>query len=254
MIESAQNAKIKQLIRLIGKNSERKDLGLFVVEGAQENERALHFGYQPEAFFICEKIYKGNEPEGVINYVSDKIYEKIAYRGTTEGIIGVYHTQNNDLEDFTPKENATIIVLESVEKPGNLGAILRSCEAFGINALVVTDTRTDFYNSNVIRSSVGCLFGMNVFACSNEKLFDFLQKNNFSVFTTLMSASAEKLQDVDLQKDTAIIFGTEHDGLSDFWAQQGRNVLIPMCGSIDSLNLSNAVAISCYEIMRQRTK
>jgi TrmH family RNA methyltransferase len=180
------------------------------------------------------------------------VYEKIACRGTTEGITGIYKTKDADLESFMPRENSAIIVLESVEKPGNLGAILRSCEAFGIDALIVTDTRTDFYNPNVIRSSVGCLFGMNVFAATNEKLFDFLQKNNFNIFTTLMSESAEMLQNVDLQQKTALVFGTEHEGLSNFWKQKGKNILIPMCGTIDSLNMSNAVAISCYEILRQR--
>jgi TrmH family RNA methyltransferase len=255
-IESTQNTKVKQLMRLIGKNSERKAAEVFVVEGAQENERALHFGYQPQEFFICDNLLKidfaENLPDYLINCVSEKVYEKIAYRGTTEGIIGVYKTKNADLEEFTPHPNAAIIVLEGIEKPGNLGAILRSCEAFGIDALVVTDTRTDFYNPNVIRSSVGCLFGMNVFATTNEKLFDFLQKNNFNIFTTLMSENAKKLQNVDLQQNTVLVFGTEHEGLSDFWKQKGENVLIPMCGTIDSLNLSNAVAISCYEILRQK--
>lgn len=252
VIESIQNDKIKNLSRLISDNRFRKKSGVFSVEGRQENERAQKFGFEPTEFFICENIFDGKLPEGKINYVSEKIYEKIAYRGTSEGIIGIYKTKENNLQDFQPKENVSIIVVESVEKPGNLGAILRSCEAFGIDALIVTDAKVDFYNPNVIRSSVGCLFGMNVFQTSNEELFDFLKKNNFSINTTIMDETAKNVNERDFSKRSAVLFGTEHSGLSEFWKGKGENTLIPMAGTIDSLNLSNAVAITCYEILRQR--
>ena len=143
-------------------------------------------------------------------------------------------------------------MVESIEKPGNLGAILRSCEAFGIDALIIADPKADFYNPNVIRSSVGCLFGMNIFTSNNEKLFEFLQNHDFNIFTTLMDESAEDLYKKDFTQKSALLFGTEHSGLSDFWIGKGKNTLIPMSGSIDSLNLSNAVAISCYEMLRQK--
>ncbi|WP_185126943.1 TrmH family RNA methyltransferase [Chryseobacterium taklimakanense] len=252
MIESLQNEKIKTLTRLLTKNSDRKKAGVFIVEGRQENERAQNFGFEPTEFFICEKIFDGKVPQGKINYVSEKIYGKIAYRGTSEGIIGIYKTKENNLQNFQPKENASVIVVESVEKPGNLGAILRSCEAFGIDALIVTDAKVDFYNPNVIRSSVGCLFGMNVFQTSNEELYDFLQKSNFSIYTTIMAENAEMVSERDFTKKAAVLFGTEHSGLSEFWKGKGENTMILMSGTIDSLNLSNAVAITCYEILRQR--
>ncbi len=252
LIESPQNDKIKNLTRLITDNRFRKKSGFFVVEGKQENERAQKFGFEVQEFFICENIYAENLPKGKISLVSDKIYEKIAYRGTSEGIIGIYKEQFFDLKNFKPKENAAIIVLEGVEKPGNLGAILRSCEAFGIDALIVTDTKVDFYNPNVLRSSVGCLFGMNVFSASNEETLAFLQKNKFQIFTTFMDESAEDLHKKNFRQKSVLLFGTEHSGLSDFWLQKGENILIPMSGTIDSLNLSNAVAISCYEILRQK--
>lgn len=153
MIESLQNDKIKNLLRLSSDNRFRKKSGVFVVEGKQENERALKYGYECQEFFICESIYNNDFPKAKIHLVSDKIYEKIAYRGTSEGIIGIYQTQNSSLQNFKPKENSSIIIVEGVEKPGNLGAILRSCEAFGIDALIVTDAKIDFYNTNVIRSS-----------------------------------------------------------------------------------------------------
>lgn len=251
-IESLQNDKIKNLIRLNTDNRFRRKSGFFVVEGKQENERALKYGYEADHFFICEGIFAEVCPKGRINLVSEKIYEKLAYRGTSEGIIGVYKSKNEDLTSYKPQENASVIILESIEKPGNLGAILRSCEAFGIDALIVADAKTDFYNPNVIRSSVGCLFGMNIFTSTNEELYTFLQENNFKIFTTLMDESAEDLHKKNFTERSALLFGTEHSGLSEFWIDKGENTLIPMSGSIDSLNLSNAVAISCYEILRQK--
>ena len=251
-IESLQNEKIKNLNRLITDNRFRKKSGIFVVEGKQENERALQFGFENIEFYICENIFGINHPEGKIHFVSSQVYEKLAYRGSSEGIIGIYKTKEFNLNEFSPKENASIIVVESVEKPGNLGAILRSCEAFGINALIVTDTKVDFYNPNVLRSSVGCFFGMNVFSASNEETLAFLQKNNFKIYTTFMDESAEDLYQKNFTEKSALFFGTEHSGLSDFWLNKGENILIPMAGTIDSLNLSNAVAIACYEILRQK--
>jgi len=252
LIESLQNEKIKNLQRLSSDNRFRKKAGLFVVEGKQENERALQFGFEPDHFFICEDIFEGNFAKGKLHLVSAKIYEKIAYRGTSEGIIGVYKTELSDLKDFNPKENASVIIVESVEKPGNLGAILRTCEAFGIDALIIADPKVDFYNPNVIRSSVGCLFGMKIFQSTNEHILEFLNKNEFQIYTTFMDESAECIFKKDLNEKSALLFGTEHSGLSQFWEGKGKNILVPMAGSIDSLNLSNAVAICCYEILRQK--
>ena len=245
LIESFQNEKIKNITKLLTDNRFRKKSGVFVVEGQQENERAQKYNFEAVEFFICESIFKGELPKEKIHYVSDKIYEKIAYRGSSEGIIGVYKAKESDLNNFTPKENSTIIIVEGVEKPGNLGAILRSCEAFGIDALIITDAKADFYNPNVIRSSVGCLFGMEVLQSENEKTFEFLKNNSFNIYTTIMDETSEDLYKRDFTQKSAILFGTEHSGLSDFWYGKGKNTLIPMSGSIDSLNLSNAVAITC---------
>ncbi|KMQ68177.1 rRNA methyltransferase [Chryseobacterium sp. FH2] len=253
LIESFQNDKIKNITKLLTDNRFRKKSKVFVVEGQQENERAQKYDFEPVEFFICENIFKGTLPTNKIHYVSDKVYEKIAYRGSSEGIIGVYKTKEANLNHFKPKENSTIIIVEGVEKPGNLGAILRSCEAFGIDALIVTDTKADFYNPNVIRSSVGCLFGMDVFQGENEEVLDFLNKNTFNIYTTIMDESSENIFKRNFKQKSAVLFGTEHSGLSDFWHGKGKNTLIPMTGSIDSLNLSNAVAITCYEALRQKS-
>ena len=254
IIESAQNEKIKYITRLITDNRFRKKEDVFVVEGKQENERALKFGFDAQEFYIAENIFNEALPKGKTHLVTDKIYDKIAYRGSSEGIIGIYKTKTSDLKDFKPKQNSSIIVVESIEKPGNLGAILRSCEAFGIDALIVTDAKVDFYNPNVIRSSVGCLFGMNIFSSSNEETFNYLKENNYQIYTTIMDQEFENIQTRNLKQKSAVLFGTEHSGLTDFWVGKGQNTIIPMSGSIDSLNLSNAVAICGYEILRQKTE
>lgn len=254
MIESLHNDKVKRLVRLSSDNRFRKKSKLFCVEGRQENKRALSFGFEPESFFVCQDIYGDTLPQGEVHLVSKKVYEKIAYRSKTEGIIGIYTPKNESLEHFKPKKDSSVIIVESVEKPGNLGAILRSCEAFGIDALIVTDARADFYNPNVIRSSVGCLFGMNIYQETNEEVFHFLQKEGYQIFSTYMSEKAEDISQKDYTKKSAIIFGTEHSGIGKYWMDKTDNVLIPMAGSIDSLNLSNAVAICCYEILRQKKR
>lgn len=252
LIESFQNGKIKNITRLLTDNRFRKKSGVFVVEGQQENDRAQKYHFEATEYFVCESIFKGEIPKGKIHYVSEKVYEKTAYRGTSEGIIGIYKAKEFQLNTFKPKDSSTVIVVEGIEKPGNLGAILRSCEAFGIDALIVTDAKADFYNPNVIRSSVGCLFGMQVFQAENPEALEFLNKNHFNIYTTIMDETSEDLYKRDFTEKSAVVFGTEHSGLSDFWDGKGKNTLIPMVGSIDSLNLSNAVAITCYESLRQK--
>lgn len=252
LIESFQNEKIKNITKLLTDNRFRKKSGVFVVEGQQENERAQKYQFEASEFFVCESIFKGKLPKEKIHYVSEKVYEKIAYRGSSEGIIGIYKAKDSELNSFKAKENSTIIIVEGVEKPGNLGAILRSCEAFGVDALIVTDAKADFYNPNVIRSSVGCLFGMDVFQSENEETLEFLRNNGFNIYTTIMDETSEDLYKRDFTQKSAVLFGTEHSGLSDFWSGKGKNTLIPMSGSIDSLNLSNAVAITCYEALKQK--
>lgn len=252
MIESTQNDKIKWLNRLSTDNRFRKKSNLFVVEGVQENERAIKFGYEATDFFICSTIFSQEKPDAKIHEVSEAIYNKIAYRKNVEGIVGIYKAKNHSIEENKITEHASIIVIEGIEKPGNLGAILRSCEAFGINTLMICDAKTDIYNPNVIRSSVGCLFGMNIINTTNEKALRFFQEQEIPIFTTYMAGDAKSIYTMDFKEKFALIFGTEHSGITDFWLQHSENIIIPMYGTIDSLNLSNAVAISCYEIAKQR--
>ena len=237
MIESTQNDKIKYLVRLNEDNRYRKKAGVVVVEGRQENERALHFGYENIDYYLCETLYDKEIPKGKIHFVNEKVYEKIAYRGSSEGIIGVYKVKENDLESFIPQKNSSIIVVEGTEKPGNLGAILRSCEAFGIDALIITDPKTDIYNPNVLRSSVGCLFGMNIFMVENEMAYHFFKENQYPIYSTYMSQTAKAVYEKDLTEKSAIIFGTEHSGISEYWLEKSENILIPMENNRDTKNI-----------------
>ncbi|MFA7686959.1 MAG: RNA methyltransferase [Moheibacter sp.] len=254
-IESPQNPKIKNLLKLREKSRERKKQGLFVVEGIQENELALAAAFEPVEFFICVPIFDGslNLSEFQKVTVSPNVYEKIAYRGTTAGLIGVYKSKTNNLEEIRLSKNALVVVLESVEKPGNLGAILRSCDGAGADAIIVCDPLTDFYNSNVIRSSVGTVFTNQLGSDSFENVVHWLKKNKLKIVSTYLNESTQNLYEIDFHPKTALIFGTEHSGLTNEWLEHSdQTIKIPMNGKVDSLNVSNAVAICIYEAVRQK--
>lgn len=255
-IESAQNPKIKNLLKLQEKSRERKKQGLFTVEGIQENTLAFSAGYEPEEFFVCESIFTASEgllSKAKINRLSPALFEKVAYRGTTGGIIGVYKNRFSRLEEIELPENPLVIVLESVEKPGNLGAVLRTCDGAGADLLIVCDPLADFYNPNVIRSSVGTVFTNRVVSAEKEKVAAWLLQNEVQIVSTFLREETKDLYEVDFRKSSAIVLGTEATGLSDFWSEKSDLLVkIPMYGKVDSLNVSNAAAICIYEAVRQR--
>lgn len=254
-IESLQNPQIKNLLKLQQKSRERKSSGLFVAEGLQENRLALDSGFEAVKFFIADGIYHSNldTQTAEIVFVSNQLFEKIAYRGTTGGIIGLYKFKESKIDTVQLSENPLIVILESVEKPGNLGAVLRSCDGAGVDLLIVCDPLTDFFNPNIIRSSVGTVFTMPLIAEEKEKTLNWLKENNIRVFSTFLRDETISLYDADLKSGCAIVLGTEAVGLSDFWADNSdRLIKIPMMGKVDSLNVSNAAAICMYEALRQR--
>jgi TrmH family RNA methyltransferase len=255
-IESTQNPRIKNLLKLQEKSRERKKQGLFVVEGIQENQMALEAGYQPVEFFICENLFSDSFPlpKGLEIQVSSTLFEKIAYRGTTGGIIGIYKIQQKKLEEIILPDNALVVVLEAVEKPGNLGAVLRTCDGAGVDLLVVCDPLVDFYNPNVIRSSVGTIFTNSFVSVEKEDLVECLKKMKVQIVSTFLREDTKNLYEVNLSKSSAIILGTEAFGLSEFWAENSDHLIkIPMKGKVDSLNVSNAAAICIYEALRQKS-
>ena len=274
-ITSLQNPKIKQLLLLQQKSSERRKTGLFVVEGQQELQHCLEAGYEVDTVFWCPAVLPPDnpaaqsptaKPSGTLSpavlppeagaarcfQVSPDVYAKVAYRGTTEGVIAEVRCKSLRLEDLLLGEHPLIVVLESVEKPGNLGAILRSADASGVDAVVVCDPLTDLYNPNLIRSSVGAAFTVPCVACSSADCIAFLKQRGIKILTAQLQDS-HLYYDTDMTCGTAIVMGTEHDGLTDQWRQAAdAHIRIPMLGQIDSLNVSVSAAILMFEAVRQR--
>lgn len=253
-ITSLQNPKIKQLLMLQQKSSERRKTGIFVVEGQQELSHCLHAGYEIDTVFYCSALVPDfHVPANIRCFeVSRDVYEKMAYRGSTEGVIAEVRTKLLQLHDLSLDEHPLIVVLESVEKPGNLGAILRSADASGVDAVVVCDPLTDLYNPNLIRSSVGAAFTVPCVACQSEECIAFLKQRGIKILTAQLQDS-HLYYDTDMTCGTAIVMGTEHDGLTDLWrAAADAHIRIPMLGRIDSLNVSVSAAILMFEAVRQR--
>ncbi len=271
IITSHQNPKIKSLLSLQQKSSERRKSGLFVVEGRRELLHCIEAGYQIDTIFFCSDLTTegGVHPEGyqlVVDGeayiiggckcfdVSKDIYNKVAYRGGTEGIIAEVRVRTTTLSDLQLPSNPLIVVLESVEKPGNLGAILRSADASGVDAVIVCDPLTDLYNPNLIRSSIGGIFSVPCVACSSEDCIRFLKENKIQILTAQLQDS-HLYYNIDMKKSTAIIMGTEATGLTNQWRKAAdAHIRIPMLGKLDSLNVSISSAILMYEAVRQRNE
>ena len=251
-ITSVQNPKIKQLLELQQKSAVRRQAGLFVVEGQREIERCLNAGYLLDSAFICPELCTQSFAAPNIYTVTPYVYEKIAYRGSTEGAVAVVKAQALTLADLRLPDNPLIVVLERVEKPGNLGAILRSADAAAADAVIVCDPLTDLYNPNLIRASVGAFFSVPTVACTSEQCIDFLHDHGFRILTAQLQDS-HLYYDADMCTATALVFGTESTGLTPQWREAAdAHVRIPMLGAVDSLNVSVSVAILLFEAVRQR--
>ena len=250
VITSVQNARIKHVVALQQKSSLRREEGLFVVEGQREIEHCIACGYEIEELFVLNtKSYTGHSPATL---VSPQVYEKMAYRESTEGLIAVAKTKQHRLKDLSLKDNPLIVVLERVEKPGNLGAILRSAEAAGVDAVIVCDPLTDLYNPNLIRASIGGVFNVPVAVCTSEECIAFLKQRHITILTAQLQDSYE-YYDYDMRPATAIVMGTESTGLTQQWREAAdAHIRIPMLGRLDSLNVSVSAAILMYEAVRQR--
>lgn len=259
-ITSSQNPKIKLLLQLQQKSSERRKAGLFVVEGRRELMHCLETGFDIACVFWCPAVEVGTEPlpalpDGVrVFEVSKVVYEKVAYRGSTEGIIAEVRIRQLSLTDLRLPEQPLVIVLERVEKPGNLGAVLRSADAAGVDAVIVCDPLTDLYNPNLIRSSVGAFFSVPCVACTSEACITFLKQRGIQILTAQLQDS-RLYYDTDMRRPTAIVMGTEATGLTSQWREAAdAHIRIPMLGRIDSLNVSVSAAVLMYEAVRQREK
>lgn len=283
-ITSAQNRKVKELLTLVEKSKARSAAGLFVVEGQRELGHCLDAGFIPETLFICGDVMavQNNAVNGAkTGHLAENIegkdgldaliakaealnprlgvvqipaflYEKVAYRGSTEGIIAEVHSVPRSLENLRLGKNPLVMVLESVEKPGNLGAVLRSADAAGADAVIVCDPLTDIWNPNLIRSSVGAVFSVPVAVCTSADAIAFLKKRGIRILTAQLQDS-EWYYDTDMTGATALVMGTESTGLTQAWRDSAdAHIKIPMLGRLDSLNVSVSAAVLLYEAVRQR--
>ena len=243
------------------KSRERRKLRLFVLEGLRELELALKGNYAIETLLYQEELISkkaitnilGSNRQSEIVAISKTVYQKLAYRETTEGIIAIAETKSHQLENLKFKsDNPLVLVAEAPEKPGNMGALLRTADAANLDAVIIADPKGDLYNPNIIRSSVGCVFTNDIGMASSHEVIDFLRKKSISIFTASLKAS-KSYTEIDFTGASAIVVGTESTGLTRIWLEQtDQNVIIPMEGQIDSMNVSVSAAILIFEAKRQR--
>ena len=258
-ISSTQNKTVKQLLQLQEKSRNRKKEGLFMVEGIREIQLALKANYEFEAVYICKEVFAENDlknfffAEHLLTEITAEVYQRIAYRSSTEGILAVAKTKTHDLEAIQfETEKPLILIAEAPEKPGNIGAILRTADAAKVDAVIIANPKTDLYNPNIIRSSVGCVFTNQIATGSTSEIIQFLKDRKIHIYSAILQES-EIYTEQDFTKATAIVVGTEADGLSEEWrVNSTQNIHIPMQGVIDSMNVSVAAGVLIFEAKRQR--
>lgn len=262
-ISSAQNPLVKRILLLKDKSRERKKSGSFILEGKRELSLAVKAGYIIETLCYCdtlvdienlEKEMPLNASIHRINFSLD-VYRKVAYRDTTEGVIAIVTSKSHELSALKlKKDKPFILVAEAPEKPGNIGALLRTADAANLDAVLIANPKTDLYNPNIIRSSVGCVFSRTVAMGTTTQIISYLKEIDCTIYCAALSAS-EKYTAVDYTDTTAIVVGTEATGLSQEWLKAAdKNIIIPMEGEIDSMNVSVSAAILIFEGKRQRNE
>jgi TrmH family RNA methyltransferase len=258
-ITSLKNPKIKNLLLLKEKSKQRRAQGLFIIEGKREVLLAVNSGYTIETIYIEPQLCSTNTLEELkaknieCIQIDSKIYEKVAYRGRTEGIFAVAKCKDLSLEQLSIKsKNPLILVAESPEKPGNIGALLRTADAAKVDAVLVADPRTDLYNPNVIRSSVGGIFSTQIAVGTSDEIIAYLKKHNIAIYSAILQDS-KPYTEPNFQNSTALVVGAESSGLSEQWRSEATQCIhIPMLGHVDSMNVSVAAGILMFEAKRQR--
>ena len=265
-LSSPHNPRIKQLLRLQQKPAERRALGLTLVEGLREFTIAVEAGVAMAAVYACpelagpagvaalETLFAGVAPAPEWFEVSRPVFEKVAYREGSDGLLAVLRTPARALTDLRLPANPLVLVLEAVEKPGNLGAILRTADAAPVDAVLIGDPRTDVFNPNVIRASIGCVFTVPTVAAPVADILAFLQAKGIRTYAAALTPESRNYTEYDFGGPTALVMGTEADGLTpELRAACHETIFIPMRGRIDSLNVSVATAVLTFEAVRQRT-
>lgn len=257
-ITSVQNPYIKSLVQLQEKAKTRKQTGTFLIEGQREIMLAQKGGYELETILFLPELISTEQITILTNNridlieISKEVYQKLAYRDTTEGILAIAKTKSLQLSDLKLSDNPLILVAEATEKPGNIGALLRTADAANLDAVIIANPKSDMYNPNVVRSSVGCLFTRQIATGSTEDVIAYLKEKNISIYcATLQDSTYYHTQ--DYTTPSALVVGTEATGLTDAWRNAStKNIIIPMQGEIDSMNVSVAAAILLFEAKRQR--
>lgn len=258
-ISSRNNPKIKNIVQL-QKHSERQNQGVFIVEGLKEIEKAIWAGYQFSAVFFLPKLIEfesvkrffGKALPSSIYEITADVYEKIAYRENTGGIVTLAKSKTHGLNNHKVGLNPFYLVIEGVEKPGTLGAIYRTADAAGVDAIIICGSGTDIYNPNAIRASLGCVFTVPTILTNTGEAIGFLKQNKVQVFCTYLNASMP-YHSVDFTRPSAIVMGTEATGISELWIEAAdANIIIPMRGAADSMNVSTSAAVLIFEVRRQR--
>ncbi|MEI7997885.1 MAG: RNA methyltransferase [Candidatus Omnitrophota bacterium] len=261
-ITSLQNPWIKQVVALRDVKA-RRETRLTLVDGVREIYRAHDAGVVIDRVFVCPSFLEGRDEHHLLALlkqqqvkiveVIESVFEKIAFGQRLEGLLAVSHIPQKSLSDLRPLGNSLYVIAEGLEKPGNIGAILRTCDAAGVDGLILVDTKTDLYNPNVIRASTGTVFSVPTAIADNQAILDFLNRYKIST-CSLFPQSLTNYTEADLTGPMAIVLGSEDKGLSDFWRQHTDvDMKIPMCGKADSLNVSVCAAVVIYEALRQRS-
>jgi len=240
------------------RSKERRNSFLFVVEGVRECSMALSAGYVLEALYYLPQIVPYPHQQFKLPQtfpcrpVSPNVYKKIAYRESSEGVIAVMHQKNLNLSNLILPPNPLILVTEAVEKPGNIGAMLRTADAAQVDAVLVCDPLCDLYNPNLIRASLGAIFTRQVVACTSAEAVAWLRQNRIHIYAATLQESLPYHQQ-NYTTGCAIVVGSEAEGLSNVWREAAHTAIqIPMRGIIDSLNVSVSAAIIIFEALRQR--
>ena len=261
-ISSAQNPVVKRLLQLQEKSRNRKKEGVFIVEGIREIQLAFKGNYSCEELYFCDFLFPAEnlkelstdaENKPSITEFSKDVYEKIAYRGSTEGVMALFRSNELSLDSLQLNSNHPLVLIaEAPEKPGNIGALLRTADAAKVDAVIIANPKTDLFNPNIIRSSVGCVFTNKIAVGTTSEIISFLKNHKISIYTAALQAS-KTYSEIDFTSSSAIVVGTEATGLSKEWIDNStQNIIIPMSGEIDSMNVSVAAGILIFEAKRQR--
>ncbi|MDQ8180891.1 RNA methyltransferase [Pelagicoccus sp. SDUM812005] len=261
LITSLQNPRVKNLVKLRDRRA-RNQQGVFIAEGYRAISRAMEKDVIPQEVYFCPDCFLGENEEGLLAQarsrgaalfeLSKHAFEKVAYRDRPEGLLAVIEQWNYTLDELTLSDPPFLLIVESIEKPGNLGTILRSADAAGVDAVICCDSVTDLFNPNAVRSSTGVLFSMPTVSASTDEVIEWIRAKGIRTAATTPHTDIV-YTDTDLRGPLAIVMGSEQFGLSEKWLTHcDTKVLIPMAGQADSLNVAMATLITLFEAVRQR--